>query len=375
MKNTTSYYYDLSESPVINACGNMTKLGVSRINETVMNAMKYGGENFFRVSELKQEIENRISIDLGVDSCYITSSASSGIAQAVAGVIFKNKTLYVDISIPEKIQKREILLLKGHSVDYGAPIVSMIRMGGGIPVEAGSINLSKASDVEMLINENTAALLYVVSHHTSTKGMISLEEMIAIGQTWELPVIVDAAAEYDLMKYYNAGSSLVIYSGSKAIGGPTSGLVLGRYPFIGTVKSQANGLGRAMKIGKENIVGFYQAIRTYNSTFQHNFNMQENKLQSLLENLNQITGINSYIVADEVRPDLKRIRIDLREDIGIAYSLNKFLLNNKPSIYCRDYLLHLGILDFDLRNVSNSEIEVISESVMSFMKGDCDARS
>ncbi|MGO0807149.1 hypothetical protein ACTPEF_24595, partial [Clostridioides difficile] len=42
-----------------------------------------------------------------------------------------------------------------------------------------------------------------------------------------LPLIVDAAAEEDLNVYYELGADLVIYSGAKAIEGPSSGLVIG----------------------------------------------------------------------------------------------------------------------------------------------------
>ena len=43
----------------------------------------------------------------------------------------------------------------------------------------------------------------------------------------KVPLIVDAAAEEDIQKYVKY-SDLAIYSGSKAIEGPTSGIVGGK---------------------------------------------------------------------------------------------------------------------------------------------------
>ncbi|CCK15981.1 L-seryl-tRNA(Sec) selenium transferase-related protein [Cronobacter universalis NCTC 9529] len=76
-------------------------------------------------------------------------------------------------------------------------------------------------------------------------------------------MIVDAAAEEDLQAYYRAGADLVIYSGAKAIEGPSSGLVIGKTQYVEWVKRQANGIGRAMKVGKEGILGLTSAIEHY----------------------------------------------------------------------------------------------------------------
>lgn len=57
--------------------------------------------------------------------------------------------------------------------------------------------------------------------------MISVEEAWEVAKTNNIPLIVDAAAEEDLEKYVQF-SDLAIYSGSKAIEGPTSGIVAGR---------------------------------------------------------------------------------------------------------------------------------------------------
>ena len=66
----------------------------------------------------------------------------------------------------------------------------------------------------------------------------------------------------DLFKYTEA-ADLVIYSGAKAIEGPSAGLVVGKKEYIDWVRLQGKGIGRAMKIGKDNILGFTQAVEEY----------------------------------------------------------------------------------------------------------------
>lgn len=69
--------------------------------------------------------------------------------------------------------------------------------------------------------------------------------------------------EEDLLKYTALGADLVIYSGAKAIEGPSAGMVIGKDPLVSWVRLQSQGIGRSMKIGKENVLGFVQAVDDY----------------------------------------------------------------------------------------------------------------
>lgn len=163
----------------------------------------------------------------------------------------------------KKSTKREILLPKGHNVDYGTSVEVMVEQGGGTVVEAGYANMCSAEHLEIMITEQTAAILYIKSHHTVQKSMLTVGEAAEVAQRHQLPLIVDAAAEEDLFKYIDAGADLVIYSGAKAIEGPSAGLVIGKKEYIEWVRLQSKGIGRAMKIGKDNILGFTQAVEDY----------------------------------------------------------------------------------------------------------------
>ena len=150
-----------------------------------------------------------------------------------------------------------------HVINFNAPIETMLRLGGGVPVEAGCATEVVVEDVEELINEKTVALLYVKSHHCVQKGMLDLPTMIDIAHRHNLPLMVDAAAEEDFRKYIAMGADLVCYSGAKALEATTSGFVTGKKELISYIKKQYHGVGRAMKVGKEAIMGLLAALEQY----------------------------------------------------------------------------------------------------------------
>ena len=71
--------------------------------------------------------------------------------------------------------------------------------------------------------------------------MLTVAEMVEVAKSSSFAIDqVDAAAEEDLFKYSEMGVDLVIYSGAKAIEGPSAGLVIGKSIF--------NGFGYSLKV-------------------------------------------------------------------------------------------------------------------------------
>src|SRR5205814_4393848 len=117
-------------------------------------------------------------------------------------------------------------------------------------------------------------------------------ELVGVAHRHDLPVIVDAAAALppaeNLRAFIADGADLVVFSGGKAIGGPqVSGILVGRAELFDSVALQHqdmdvfpatwtwrerylasgqlpgpphHGLGRPMKVGKEEIVGRVVAV-------------------------------------------------------------------------------------------------------------------
>src|SRR5207344_2061772 len=106
----------------------------------------------------------------------------------------------------------------GHMVSYGAPVVQAIALTGGTAIPVGTVSKTAPYHLEQSIGHKTAAAVYVVSHHTVQYGMIPLSRFAEICHAQAIPVIVDAASEYDLTGFIEKGADIAIYSGHKFLG-------------------------------------------------------------------------------------------------------------------------------------------------------------
>ncbi|MEO1768547.1 DgaE family pyridoxal phosphate-dependent ammonia lyase [Candidatus Enterococcus ferrettii] len=351
---------------VINASGRMTILGVSKVSERVMEAQRFGGEHFFEMSELSSQTGRYLAKLLAVEDAQIVSSASAGIAQSVAALIGKGDVYHTYHPYSDRFNKREIVIPKGHNVDYGTPVEVMITLGGGEVVEAGYANMCSAEHIEQVITEKTAAILYIKSHHTVQKSMLSVEEAVAVAQKHQLPLIVDAAAEEDLFTYVKAGADLVIYSGAKAIEGPSAGLVVGKQQMIDWVRMQSKGIGRAMKIGKDNILGFTQAVEDYLKQGSENGEAMKERLIPFVAAINRIEGLSATVVQDGAGRDIYRGSVMVQGEKTARQVIEELKAEN-PAVYTREYQANVGIIEFDIRSVNQKEMEKIIQRLQAIM--------
>lgn len=356
MKNSLHAKYGLKR--VINASGRMSILGVSAPSNTVMDAMKNGGQKYVEIAELVEKAGQHIAEIIYAEDAVVVNSAASGIVLSVAAVVTEGNRRKCERIHQESIQKNEIIMFKGHNVNFGAPIGTMVALGGGQLVEVGYANEGRAEDVSEAINENTAAILYVKSHHAVQKNMLSVEEVWALSQKYNIPLIVDAAAEEDLEKYINV-SDLVIFSGSKAIEGPTSGIVSGKSKYVGWVKAQFDYIGRSMKIGKESIFGLLQALDEF-IVKEDTSEAERTTLETLLS-LNKIDGVSVEIIQDEAGRAIYRARVKIDEEIAhqSAIEVRDQLKNGDIAIYTRDYGVRQGFFDIDARPLQGDDIDII----------------
>ncbi|MDF0478713.1 DgaE family pyridoxal phosphate-dependent ammonia lyase [Vagococcus sp. PNs007] len=348
--------YQLKE--VINASGKMTILGVSKVSKNVQNAQIEGGNNFYEMSELMSQTGRYIAKLVGSEGAQVVSSASAGIAQSVAAVIGKGSRYHLYHPYEDRGEAREIIIPKGHNVDYGTGIDLMIAQGGGKVVEAGYANRCTSEDIEMMITDKTAAILYVKSHHTVQKSMLAIQEAIEVAHRHNLPLILDAAAEEELSYYVELGADLIIFSGAKAIEGPSSGLVVGKQPYMEWVSLQSLGMARSMKIGKENVLGFTQAIEDYLANGSEDGESMKHRLIPFLEDLNTVPGITATCVQDGAGREIYRAEVKVAENLN-AKEIIGDLKAESPAVYTREYRANNGIIEFDIRAVSKNEMNKI----------------
>lgn len=371
-----SIYSNLGLPAVINASGRMTKLGVSCISEEVKDALSQAAQSYVVIDDLLEAAGKQIAEYIGCKDVCVTSSASSAVALSIASLICKDNLQKVH-RFQESVSncsKREVILLKGHNVNFGAPIDSIIEIGGGKVVEVGYANESKIEDITSAINEHTMAIFYVKSHHCVQKNMLTAEEVIKVANQYQIPCIVDAAAEEDLSKYHDLGADFVCYSGAKAISGPTSGFAACKSnEYANNMRLQYKGIGRVMKIGKENCMGLVKAIEIYQRNKGYVPPVSFDELKAFNQKANEIKGITASIIQDEAGREIYRSKLNIDgQEYGLdAKQLVKALENNDPKIYTRDYQANMGSIAIDPRPLnSKAELDIILEVLEKLRKKD-----
>lgn len=366
-----SIYQDIGLARVINASGRVTVLGVSTISDKVAEAAVAGGQSYVVIDDLIDRAGEIISRYTGAEDSCPTVCASAAIAISIAGLISKGKKSIMDRLPDSAGLANEIILQKGHVINFNAPIETMIRLGGGVPVEAGTATEVVPEDIEEAVTDKTVALLYVKSHHCVQKGMVELPVMIDIAHRNGLPLIIDAAAEEDFRKYVAMGADLVFYSGAKALEATTSGFVTGKREYVAWAKKQYKGIGRAMKIGKEGIMGLLAALEQYEKKDKEaEVAGNVEIVKYLCEEINRIRGLRAEMIQDEAGRAIYRARVyvDSREAAMTAEELDRQLKDGDPTIRCRTEFKNLGMLDFDPRPLVAGDKELIVEKLKKIME-------
>ncbi|TLG71239.1 amidohydrolase/deacetylase family metallohydrolase [Culicoidibacter larvae] len=355
---------DLGVRRVINASGRMTKLGVSTPSASVLAAMNRGADSYVLMDELIDAAGQFIASEIGAADVCVTTSASSGIVLTIASLIAKNNIEYIE-NLTKYSSKlpNQVLMLKGHNVNYNVPIETMVNLGGGVIKEVGSANQASRAQLEAAVSDDTIALFYVKSHHTVQKNMVSLEDMIAVAKAYHLPLIVDAAAEEDFSKYLAMGADLVIYSGTKALCGPTSGFVAGSdAELIANIKAQYRGIGRAMKVGKETIYGLVQAVAEFMQAPPKPV-VTQTELEAFMGAVNQIAGLTAEFEDDESGRAIARVQIHVDERTDgygkNALTLVSELAQGEVAIFTRDYYANVGHFSIDPRPLLAGDLDII----------------
>lgn len=351
-----SPYSTLGLPRVINASGKMTALGGTAQSDAVASALGSAAQHHVELAELRAAAGRELARRTGAEAASVTTGAAAGIAIGVAALIAGTD--------PERIARlpdsgdlpNEIVLQAGHEVNFGATISQMIRLGGGRPVQVGSPSSVRPEDVNHAVSMRTAGLLFVQSHHTRQLSGLSLADLVRLGRERDLPVLVDAAAEADLTSYVNAGADLVTYSGGKAIGGPTSGFICGRRALVEACEMQNAGIARAMKVGKEQIIGLLTALAEYPR--EQSWPDRLARLESALQ------GLPDAVIrqeADLAGRDIVRLAVESSPER--LRKLSQALRAGDPVIYTRNHQLDEGLLLFDLREVKDEDVERIAERV------------
>lgn len=292
-----SVYESLGVPAIINAAGPVTRLGGSAMSETVLGAMQDAASEWVAIEQLHAAASKMIGQVTGAEAGLVTCGASASLMLGAAAIMAR-----YDISRMERLPDtsglaNEFVIARDQRSGYD----HAIRAAGGQLVEVGFNEIGSGAGVrrtepweyEAAFNGRTAGVVYVYSPTSQP----SLEEVVEVAHRDKLPVLVDAAGQLppraNLMLPGMTKADLVAFSGGKAIGGPQStGLLCGDKHLIASAALQSldmddhwelwdppiefidrsklkgmprHGIGRALKVSKEEIVALVTALAMFAS--------------------------------------------------------------------------------------------------------------
>ena len=362
MMNNIDIRHTLDLRHVINVSGTMTGLGASIVVAEAIQAMTSILPKFVEIDELQKRASRVIGRLCNAEAGFLTASCSAAITVTVAGAMTGSDLFAVE-QLPDTTGLRnEVVIMTGHMVSYGAPVEQSIRLAGAKVVAVGQSTRALGYQLAGAITDRTAAAVYVVSHHTVQYGLLTLNEFAAICHSRGVPVIVDAASEYDLTGFLKNGGDLVLYSSHKFLGGPTGGIVAGRKDLVRAAYMQNNGIGRGMKVGKESIVGAIAALQTWEKRDHPGIREREQRALNLWQDtLSHRPGVRTEIVADTTGNPLDRLKVSINPEITniTAWDLADALARGVTPVIVRDHEVEHGFFYLDPCNLHPGQEEIV----------------
>ncbi len=358
---------ELGLRTVINVSGTMTSLGASIVVPEAVSAINRVLTEFVEMGDLHRIASRAIADLTGAEAGFVTASCSAAISLAVAAAI-TGDNLWAIEQLPDAGPLRnEVLIQTGHMVSYGAPVEQAIRMAGGKVVPVGQATSAHAYQLAGAITERTVAAVFVVSHHVVDYAQIPLKTFAEVCHARGVKVIVDAASEYDLKRFLADGADVVLYSGHKFLGGPTSGICAGEKSFIRNIYLQNRGIGRGMKVGKEGIAGVIAALEAWKVRDHDGIRARERAALDLwVETLEGRPGITPKIVPDPTDNPLDRLMVSVDPDLAriTAWDLASALARGDQPVIVRDHEAEHGHFFLDPCNLHPGQENVVASRLV-----------
>lgn len=357
-------YQKLGVKRIINAAGTLTRLGGGPMAPEAVEAMCAAAQWSVSLEELQEKAGAYLTEVTGSEAGYVTCGAAAGLqlaaAACLAGLDIRKMNQLPDTTT----MPNEIVVQRCHRNAYD----HALRSAGAKLVEVGQLGSPTGSyvaswNIEAAIHSQTVAVHWV---DMAVQGAVSLEDTVAVAHRHRLPVIVDAAAALppveNLRRFVAAGADLVAFSGGKAIRGPqASGILVGKQNLIESVALQhqdmdvlsqtwtlrhdfldsgkllgppQQGIGRPLKVGKEEIVGLVAALRAYVGQ-DHTVWKQEQitKINILKDALKTLPHLSAETI-DSGKSGYPRLRVAVNEKSSklTAVALLLHLLEGDPAI-------------------------------------------
>lgn len=260
-------YKKIGIKTIINASDTYTRIGGSRMDPDVLEAMAEAARYFVDINHLQKKIGEKIADLTRNEAAYVTSGAGAGLVlSGAACMTHKYPELINMLPDTTEFPRNEFIMFGSQCIDIN-PYWHLIELSGGrlIKIES-SLEILKSA-----INKKTAGIFYFLGSLYEEKAPVVLE-VIKAAKDKSIPIIIDAAAQLppvENMWYFtrDLGADLILFSGGKFIMGPQStGLILGKKYLIEACCKNSNpniSIGRPFKVGKEEMVAILVAVEKF----------------------------------------------------------------------------------------------------------------
>ncbi|MDG6284647.1 L-seryl-tRNA(Sec) selenium transferase [Glaesserella parasuis] len=237
------------------------------------------------ISAATSAMRNNVALEFDIEAgkrshrdLYI-SELLQQLTGAEAACVVNNNAAAVLLMLATFAQGKEVIISRGELIEIGGAfrIPDIMAQAGCKLVEVGTTNRTHLKDYRNAINENTAFLMKVHTSNYQIQGFtssVSEEELVALGQEFNLPVISDLGsgsltdmqalnlpAEPMVQQKVASGVDLVSFSGDKLLGGPQAGIIVGKKALIDQL--QQHPFKRVLRCDKVILSGLEATLRHY----------------------------------------------------------------------------------------------------------------
>ena len=207
----------------------------------------------------------------------------SSICGSESSLCVNNNAASVMLSINEMAFGGEVIVSRGQLVEIGGSfrIPDIIKKSGAILREVGTTNRTHFSDYKKAVSKKTKLILWVHTSNYVVKGFtrsVPLSDLVHLGRSKNIPVMVDwgsgaildmkslgLANEMPIRTIMSDKPDILTFSGDKLIGGPQSGIIIGKEKWINAM--QKNPLYRVMRSDKLTLGILEEILRSYRSKY------------------------------------------------------------------------------------------------------------
>jgi len=268
-------------------------LGGSIMPTEVVAAMTEAAKHFVSVPDLQIAAGKHIAELIGVPAAMICCGAASGLSVSTAACVTRGDDQKLRKLPDTTDMPNEVIVQKSHRFGFD----TQIWMVGTKPIE-----VETREELEKAINDRTAMMFFL--NVAEPKGQINRADWIEVGKKHGIPTMNDCASDVPpvsrLSQYIDEGFDLAVFSGGKGLLGPqASGLVLGQAELVAAAQkaiSPRAGIGRGMKVGKEEIMGLVAAVDRYHR-IDHAAERKELDMRAehVMQTLNAVEGVQTKV--------------------------------------------------------------------------------